>query len=439
MLSFIRTLSRLTVASLLANLLQSIGLALIVEYLLRDLKSIELKDRDNFRPISEMALGFGSAMFAFEGISVVLPLYSRMREPRLMSSPFGVINVSFFFILILYFVMGLLGYLKYGHQVRDSITLNLPATPLYDMVRAMFTASILLSYPLQFYVPNEIIWKWAKKNLMKPIGSESQSSIGGETKRNNLNGSLVVIPAATKMVAPLDGGKELPVKIAYTFDGNVVAAKEIPPAQLMNSPEVNSIGKPDGNLAKFEMPPQLAAIPAESTVTQTETPMATSTDTTTTPSPKLEASATTTMKGNSEKENLVGGIGEDKFHSNNKVKSIEFTNDNDQEEGEHTDHEWPQHYEYFCRLAIVVLTFALAMSVPKLNLLMDLIGSFSGAALCLTIPATIHMVAFWKDTKGFAKVCLILIDGFLVISSIIAGLGGSLSSLVSIVRTFNID
>ena len=215
-LSFIRTLAKLTFASLLANLLQSIGLALIVEYLLRDINKVDISQMDHFRPISETALGFGSAMFAFEGISVVLPLYSHMRRPKLMASSCGVINVSFVVILALYFVMGLLGYLKYGSHVCGSITLNLPATPLYDCVRAMFTVSILLSYPLQFYVPNEIIWNWAKRNLLKPTNWETKTGtykVGhchkaaptdgaddiGATDKKNFKASLVAYPPGSKV------------------------------------------------------------------------------------------------------------------------------------------------------------------------------------------------------------------------------------------------
>lgn len=55
----------------------------------------------------------------------------------------------------------------------------------------------------------------------------------------------------------------------------------------------------------------------------------------------------------------------------------------------------PGRYEYYSRVFVVTLTFALAISIPKLNLLMDLIGSLSGVLICLTIPALVHLASYW--------------------------------------------
>lgn len=341
LLSFIRTLNRLAVASLLANLLQAIGLALIVEYLVRDIDKVNLNERDNFRPISEMALGFGSAMFAFEGISVVLPVYSRMRNPKRMSGCLGVVNISYIAILILYFIVGILGYLKFGHHVRDSITLNLPAEPLYDAVRLMFTASILLTYPLQFYVPNEIVWELIKKNLLKPSTKQGLSVI---------RAIEVVIPPVTRITETIDD-KQIQAQSGATSEGfNASRGKRLPVS-------INNGGK-----------------------------------------------------------------------TNNTTTTISYLNDNE----ENT----PVRYEYYCRVVLVITTFTLAFSVPKLNLLMDLIGSFSGAALSLTIPAMIHLAAYWNNTMGVRKAAMIIVDSVIISLSLTAGLGGSISSLVSIAKSF---
>lgn len=164
LLSYIRTLRRLAIASACANLLQVVGISIIVEYLIRDMpKEPQI---ENFRPISEVALGFGSAMFAFEGISVVLPIYTRMKRQEQMGGLFGIINLSYAILLALYFLVGLFGYLRFGSSAAGSITLNLPFTPLYDVVRAIFVVALSLTYPLQFYVPYEIIWNAISDRLM---------------------------------------------------------------------------------------------------------------------------------------------------------------------------------------------------------------------------------------------------------------------------------
>lgn len=233
-----------------------------------------IKNIDNFKPVSEVALGFGSAMFAFEGISVVLPIYTRMKRPEQMGGFFGILNLSYFILLVLYFTVGLFGYLKYGSESAGSITLNLPKEPMYDVVRGIFTLSLFLTYPLQFYVPNEIVYNWAKSKL----------SISDKT--------------------PL-------------------------------------------------------------------------------------------------KEHIK--------------------------------------YEYICRTLLVMITFLLAYMVPKLNLMMDLVGSVSGTTLSVILPPVIHIAAFWEDTSGGSKVLMVVLDVVLIFIGVVASASGSYFSFMSILQSFGTD
>ena len=65
-------------------------------------------------------------MFAFEGISLVLPLQKDMRTPSNFEGWTGVLNTGMVIVSSLYFAVGFYGYLKYGDAIRGSITLNLP-------------------------------------------------------------------------------------------------------------------------------------------------------------------------------------------------------------------------------------------------------------------------------------------------------------------------
>ena len=75
---------------------------------------------------SQYPLYFGTAIYAFEGIGVVLPLENQMRTPRDMRGWNGVLNTSMTIVTCLYIAVGFFGYLKYGEDVKGSITLNLP-------------------------------------------------------------------------------------------------------------------------------------------------------------------------------------------------------------------------------------------------------------------------------------------------------------------------
>jgi proton-coupled amino acid transporter len=74
----------------------------------------------------QLPLYFGTAIYAFEGIGVVLPLENQMRTPRELRGWNGVLNTSMIIVACLYIAVGFFGYLKYGDLVLGSITLNLP-------------------------------------------------------------------------------------------------------------------------------------------------------------------------------------------------------------------------------------------------------------------------------------------------------------------------
>lgn len=49
-----------------------------------------------------------------------------MENPKQFVGLFGLFNIGMVIIMSLYLLMGIFGYLKYGDDVKASITLNLP-------------------------------------------------------------------------------------------------------------------------------------------------------------------------------------------------------------------------------------------------------------------------------------------------------------------------
>lgn len=82
-------------------------------------------ERNMFTNIPQMSLFFGTALFSFEGIALILPLRNSMKQPDDFQSRFGVLNVTMFAITIIVIITGLIGYIKWGEDVQGSITLNL--------------------------------------------------------------------------------------------------------------------------------------------------------------------------------------------------------------------------------------------------------------------------------------------------------------------------
>ena len=75
---------------------------------------------------SQLPLFFGTAIYAFEGIGVILPLENQMQTPQDLRGWNGVLNTSMIFVTCLYYAVGFFGYLQYGDDVEGSVTLNLP-------------------------------------------------------------------------------------------------------------------------------------------------------------------------------------------------------------------------------------------------------------------------------------------------------------------------
>ncbi len=145
---FQRTFRYLSPFSVLATVAQAVSIGIIFYYLLF---SSPIPNSHSVPWISDFArlpLFFGTAIFAIEGICVVrnlwketlafetdvfflltkvLPIENQMRNPQAIKGWNGVLSTTMTLITVSYIAMGFYGFLKYGENVKASITLNLPS------------------------------------------------------------------------------------------------------------------------------------------------------------------------------------------------------------------------------------------------------------------------------------------------------------------------
>ncbi|GIY91752.1 hypothetical protein CEXT_470451 [Caerostris extrusa] len=160
LLNFIPDLEKLALVSSAAVLIQAIGLVLMISFFVRG----PLSDTyiTYIAPYQKWPLFFGTAMFSFEGIGVVLPVENQMKKKR---SFIYILTGAMTAVTVLYIVFGSLGYVKYGSDVEPSITFNLPIGGFSEAIRLMFALAILFSYPLQMHVPFTFILPFLKKKI----------------------------------------------------------------------------------------------------------------------------------------------------------------------------------------------------------------------------------------------------------------------------------
>ncbi|KAK6197565.1 vacuolar amino acid transporter 4 [Scheffersomyces amazonensis] len=152
-LSLIRDITKLSLSAVLANLFILLGLVTILYYIFHEL-IIENKGTlgpniEYFFNQNDFSLFIGVAIFAFEGIGLIIPIQESMIYPNNFPKVLCqvLITISFIFIII-----GSLGYITFGDQIQTVIILNLPQkSPFVIMIQLLYSFAILLSTPLQLF------------------------------------------------------------------------------------------------------------------------------------------------------------------------------------------------------------------------------------------------------------------------------------------------
>ncbi|KRY84377.1 Threonine--tRNA ligase, cytoplasmic, partial [Trichinella pseudospiralis] len=152
----IRHLKYLAIPSTLANLVYFVAFLITFQYIFQELPS--WKRLPSIQSLDRLPLAFGSLMFAFSAAGTILPIENKTKFPKSMNAWNGVLNTSCALSTILYIAVGFYGYIRFGSDVAGSITLNLPKDePLYKAVKLMVSFVVSISYPMQFYVPMDIV------------------------------------------------------------------------------------------------------------------------------------------------------------------------------------------------------------------------------------------------------------------------------------------
>lgn len=143
-----------------------VGIGITLFYVFQDLPDISERNLAVFS-WSKLPLFFGTVIYLFEGIGLVLPLKNSMKNPSNFSRPLGVLNVGVAMQTILFLSLGIFGYWKYGEKTEPSLTLNLDFEEvLAQSVLIVLPIGVILGYSIQFFIPIEIMFP-SVRNVIK--------------------------------------------------------------------------------------------------------------------------------------------------------------------------------------------------------------------------------------------------------------------------------
>lgn len=105
-------------------------------------------------------LFFGQMTAALEGIGLVIPVETSMRNPA--QFPF-VLRTALFILATVLMTVGTMGYMTFGADTKSIILLNFGQSRIVNVVKVILVFGILFTYPLQIYPVFQLVEGWAMR------------------------------------------------------------------------------------------------------------------------------------------------------------------------------------------------------------------------------------------------------------------------------------
>lgn len=156
-LNSIKTLTHLAPLSIFADVVDigAMGVVLgedVAVYLDRQLPLTAFNGN-----ISVMLYGLGVAIYAFEGIGMVLPLEQEAESKEKFGRTLG---LSMAIISITYALFGALGYFAFGDNTRDIITTNFGGGLVTILVQLGLCINLFFTFPIMMHPVYEVAERW---------------------------------------------------------------------------------------------------------------------------------------------------------------------------------------------------------------------------------------------------------------------------------------
>ncbi|XGW27530.1 hypothetical protein V3C99_007828 [Haemonchus contortus] len=149
LIALVRSVRLMSYISLAGNICMLFSIAIIFSQLLTAKHVIN--EIPWFTSAQGVIMATGAVIYSFEGQALVLPLTNKMEHPSEMRGWTGVLTTGIVLVTAVYAGCGFYGYITYGENVKESITLNMDQSPLNLTMKALLALVLYTGYLLQLY------------------------------------------------------------------------------------------------------------------------------------------------------------------------------------------------------------------------------------------------------------------------------------------------
>ncbi|KAF2765026.1 hypothetical protein EJ03DRAFT_280952 [Teratosphaeria nubilosa] len=154
-LALIRKISKLGPAAILADAFILIGLIYIWYYDITTLYTSNIAPSVVLFNPSSFTLTVGAAIFTFEGIGLILPIQSSMKQPEKFPK---LLYIVMLIITVIFTSVGALCYATFGDETKIQIISNFPqSNKLVNAVQFLYSLAVLVGEPVQLFPAVRII------------------------------------------------------------------------------------------------------------------------------------------------------------------------------------------------------------------------------------------------------------------------------------------
>ncbi|KAJ2546383.1 hypothetical protein EV175_005622, partial [Coemansia sp. RSA 1933] len=146
-LSWVRRIKQFAPFALAANVFIMLGLGYVLTYDLFSISSHGMADIVYYNP-ARFPLFVGTAVFAYEGVTLVIPVIDSMKHQDQFAK---VLTVALAICIVVFIGIGALSYMAFGESVETVILINLPKGPPTILVQLFYSLAIMMSVPLQLF------------------------------------------------------------------------------------------------------------------------------------------------------------------------------------------------------------------------------------------------------------------------------------------------